>query len=124
MGHGKVDVEHPDELWVSLDDFPDALAREGLLPESRLDLVEHLLVTRLGLVKDCIISVCRVLSQPRQKGLTVLEGLVRRTQSVAEVLGKDPSDVGVGGFLNSMRSVLALVGGELMVSFGRIKRDS
>lgn len=52
MSHGKVDVKHPDELWVSLNDFPNTLPGEGLFPESSLDLVEDLLVTGLALVKD------------------------------------------------------------------------
>lgn len=52
MSHGEVDVEHPDELWVSLDDFTDALSGESLFPESGLDLVEDLLMAWLGLVED------------------------------------------------------------------------
>jgi len=52
VGHGKVDVEHSDELGVSLNDFPDTLSSESLLPESGLDLVQDLLMTGLGLVKD------------------------------------------------------------------------
>jgi len=53
VGHGKVDVEHSDELGVSLNDFPDTLSSESLLPESGLDLVQDLFVTRLGLIEDC-----------------------------------------------------------------------
>lgn len=53
MGHGEVDVKHSHELRVSLDDFPDTLSSESLLPKSSLDLVQDLLVTGLGLVEDC-----------------------------------------------------------------------
>jgi hypothetical protein len=48
--------------------------------------------------------------------LTVLESQVGGTQSVTEVLSKDPSDIGVGGFLNGMGSVFTLDDGELCVS--------
>jgi len=51
MSHGKVDVEHSHQLGVSLNDFPNAFTSEGLFPESSLDLVQDLLVTRLRLVK-------------------------------------------------------------------------
>ena len=53
MSHGKVDVEHSHELGVSLDDLPDTLSSESLLPESSLDLVQDLLMTGLSLVEDC-----------------------------------------------------------------------
>ena len=56
MCHGKVDVKHPDKLWVSLDDFPDTLSSESLFSESSLDLVEHLLVSRLALVENYAVS--------------------------------------------------------------------
>lgn len=52
MGHRKVDVKHSDKLGVGLNDFPNAFTSEGLLPESSLDLVQDLLVTGLGLVKN------------------------------------------------------------------------
>lgn len=52
VSHGKVDVKHPDELWVSLNDFLNTLPSEGLLPESGLDLVEDLFVTGLAFVED------------------------------------------------------------------------
>jgi len=52
VSHGKVDVEHSHELGMGLDDFPDTLSSESLLPESSLDLVQDLLVTGLGLVED------------------------------------------------------------------------
>ena len=52
VSHGEVDVEHSHELGMSLDDFPDTLSSESLLPESSLDLVQDLLVTGLGLVED------------------------------------------------------------------------
>ena len=51
MGHGEVDVEHSHELRVSLDDFPDTLSSESLLPESSLDLVQDLLMAGLGLIE-------------------------------------------------------------------------
>jgi hypothetical protein len=57
MCHGKVDVEHPDEFWVGLNDLSNAFPRESLFPESSLDLVEDLLVAGLGLVEDCGISI-------------------------------------------------------------------
>jgi hypothetical protein len=53
VSHGKVDVEHSHELGVSLDDFPDTLSSESLLPESSLDLVQDLLMAGLGLVENC-----------------------------------------------------------------------
>jgi hypothetical protein len=53
----------------------------------------------------------RTTCQPKvprmHEGHTILESQVGGTQSITEVLGKDPSDVGVGGFLNSMGSVFA-----------------
>lgn len=51
MSHGKVDVEHSHQLGVGLNDFPNAFTSESLFPESGLDLVQDLLVPRLGLVK-------------------------------------------------------------------------
>ena len=60
---------------MAVDDFGDALAREGLLPEPALDIVEHARMCRVGLVED------------------VLEGEVRLPQPITEVLGKDPSTV-------------------------------
>ena len=52
VGHGKVDVEHSHELGVSLNDLTNAFSSESLLPEPSLDLVQDLLMTGLGLVKD------------------------------------------------------------------------
>ena len=60
---------------MAMDDLGDALAREGLLPEPALDVVEHARMCRVGLVED------------------VLEREVRLPQPVTEVLGKDPSTV-------------------------------
>jgi hypothetical protein len=59
VSHGKVDVEHSHKLGMSLDDLPNAFTSESLFPETSLDLVQDLLVTRLGLVKHCI-SVARL----------------------------------------------------------------
>ena len=56
MSHGKVDVKHPDKLWVSLDDLPNTLSSESLFPESSLDLVEHLFVSRFALVENYVVS--------------------------------------------------------------------
>jgi hypothetical protein len=53
VSHGKVDVEHSNELGVSLEDIPDTLSSKGLFPESGLDLVQNLLVAGLGLIKHC-----------------------------------------------------------------------
>lgn len=47
---------------------------------------------------------------------TILESQVGGTQTVTEVLSKDPTDIGICGFLDSMRSVFALNDGELRVS--------
>ena len=47
---------------------------------------------------------------------TILESQVGGTQSVTEVLSKDPSDVGVCGLLYGVGSVFALNDGELYVS--------
>ena len=63
------------QLGVAVDDLRDALAREGLLPESALDVVEHARMCRVGLVED------------------VLESEIGLAQSVTEVLGEDPSAV-------------------------------
>jgi hypothetical protein len=82
--HGEVEIQVPDELGMGLDDILDRVARERLVSESSLDVVEDLRVDRVGLVEDR------------------LEGNVARSESVAEVLGKDPSDVGVGGFLDGV----------------------
>jgi hypothetical protein len=38
----------------------------------------------------------------REQSHTILQGKVSGTQTVAEVLGKDPSDICIGSFLNSM----------------------
>lgn len=42
MNHGKVDVEHADQLRVALDGLLNALTSKRLLPEAGLDFVEHL----------------------------------------------------------------------------------
>ena len=60
---------------MSVDDLLDALARERLLPESALNVIEHTRVCRVGLVED------------------VLEREVRGAEAVAEVLGEDPAAV-------------------------------
>ena len=60
---------------MAVDDFGDTLAREGLLPEAALDVVEHARVGRVRLVED------------------VLEREVRGAEAVAEVLGEDPAAV-------------------------------
>ena len=60
---------------MTVDDFGDALARKGLLPEPALDVVEYARMRRVGLVED------------------VLEREVRLPQPVTEVLGKDPSTI-------------------------------
>jgi hypothetical protein len=76
VSHGKVDVEHPDELWMSLNDFPDALSSKGLLPKSGLDLVENLLVPRLGLVKYWVLSEWVIQEAVRRKRPTIFESEV------------------------------------------------
>lgn len=81
VGHGKVDVEETDELGVRLDDLLDALARVGLLTETSLDLGNDIEVIRVVVVED------------------VDKRSVCGTETVAEVLSKDPSDIGVGGLL-------------------------
>ena len=63
------------QLGVAVDDLRDALAREGLLPEAALDVVEHARVRRVRLVED------------------VLEREVRLPQPVTEVLREDPPAV-------------------------------
>jgi hypothetical protein len=50
------------------------------------------------------------------RSLTILESQVGGTQSVTEVLGKDPSDVSVCGLLHGVGSVFALNDSELRVS--------
>ena len=60
---------------MAMDDLGDALAREGLLPEPALDVVEHARMCRIGLVED------------------VLEREVRLPQPITEVLRKDPSTI-------------------------------
>lgn len=52
VSHGKVDVEHSDEVGMRLKDIPDVLSSEGLFPEPGLDLVQDLLVSRLGFVEN------------------------------------------------------------------------
>ena len=63
------------QLGVAVDDLRDALAREGLLPEAALDVVEHARVRRVRLVED------------------VLEREVRLPEPVTEVLREDPPAV-------------------------------
>ena len=60
---------------MAVDDLRDALAREGLLPEAALDVVEHARVRRVRLVED------------------VLEREVRLPEPVTEVLRKYPPAV-------------------------------
>ena len=60
---------------MSMDNLRNTLSREGLFPETSLDVVEHLRVRRVGLVKQ------------------VSERQVRRAETVTEVLGKDPATV-------------------------------
>ena len=60
---------------MAVDDLRDALAREGLLPEAALDVVEHARVRRVRLVED------------------VLEREVRLPEPVTEVLREDPPAV-------------------------------
>jgi len=47
---------------------------------------------------------------------TILESQVGGTQSVTEVLSKDPSDISVCGLLDGVGSVFALNNSELHVS--------
>ncbi|KAI3480571.1 hypothetical protein L1887_57291 [Cichorium endivia] len=81
---GKVDVEQTDEGRVVLDDLLDRLTREGLFTETELDLVEDGGLLRVVLVEH------------------VAKRLVRLAEAVAEVLGKEPADVGVGGLLHGV----------------------
>jgi hypothetical protein len=113
VSHGKVDVEHSDELGVSLDDFPDTLSSESFLPESSLDLVQDLFMTGLGLVENCH---QRQIAKSGMRSRTILESQVGGTQSVTEVLSKDPSDISVCGLLYGVGSVFALNDSELHVS--------
>lgn len=52
VSHGKVDVQHPDQAGVVLNNFSDALTSKGLFPEPSLDLVEDFGVVGVGLVKS------------------------------------------------------------------------
>jgi hypothetical protein len=88
VGHRKVDVEHSDEVRVGLDDLSDRVSSKRLLPEPGLDLVEDLGVVGIVVVKD------------------LLEREVGGTKTVAEVLSKDPSDVGISGLLDGLEVVL------------------
>lgn len=94
MGHGKVDVEHPDELRVRLDHLSNGLSGESLLSESPLDVVEHLRVVWVAVIEY------------------LLERQVCLTQTVAEMLGKDPSTVCVGGLLDGVRAIAVPTDGE------------
>ena len=58
-----------------MDNLSDTLSGECLLPETPLDVVQHLSVRGIGLVKD------------------VLEGQISRTETVTEMLSKDPTAV-------------------------------
>lgn len=81
---GKMDIEESDEGGVVLNDFLNRLTGESLFTEAELDLVEDGSLLRVVLVEE------------------VSKRLVRLTETVTEVLGKEPTDVGVGGFLNGM----------------------
>jgi hypothetical protein len=52
VGHGKVDVTHPDELGVVLQGFLDELPGEGLVTKPGLDALQSLGVGRVVLVQD------------------------------------------------------------------------
>lgn len=75
MHHREIDVEHAHELRVGVDHLGDALARERLLAEAALDVVQHLGVLRVLLVEQAA------------------EREVRRPEPVAEVLREDPAAV-------------------------------
>ena len=60
---------------MSVDNLCDALACEGLLPKSPLDIVQNLSMSRVVLVQH------------------VLQLKVRRPESIAEMLGEDPTTV-------------------------------
>lgn len=75
MLHGKVDIEHVNELGMRQDGLRNTLSSKRLLPESLLDLVENFGVSWVGLIQY------------------TFERLVRWTETVTEVLCEDPSSV-------------------------------
>jgi hypothetical protein len=75
MLHGKVDIEHVNELGMCQYGLRDTLSGKSLLPESLLDLVKNFGVSWVGFIQY------------------TFERLVRWTETVTEVLCKNPSSV-------------------------------
>jgi hypothetical protein len=82
MGRSKIGIEDLDQLGISLDDVQNVFTGEGILTKTLLQFGKHLLVYRVGTIQDG----CQT--------------QVFLTQSVEEVLGKDPSNITIGHFLN------------------------
>jgi hypothetical protein len=98
MLHGKVDIEHVNELRMRQDGLRDTLSSKRLLPESLLDLVENFGVSWVGLIEY------------------TFERLVRWTETVTEVLCKDPSGIYKKGMRRECvygRELLTCIGGFL-----------
>ena len=94
---------------MAVDDLRDALARERLLPEPALDVVEDARVRRVRLVED------------------VLERQVRLPQPVTEVLREDPPAI-YNSVVHSQRMSFVMkgrspwrgVGGAVLTGVGRL----
>lgn len=82
---------------MSLDDLSNGFSGERLLSEPRLDLVQDFSVIWVRVVQS------------------ILQRKVGSSKAVAEVLSKDPSDIGVGSLLDRMKVVLIDSGEERVV---------
>ena len=91
MSHGKVDIAHLDQLRVQLDNIENVLASKGIRTKTLLDPLQDFDVGRVGLVED------------------VVQRAVFATETVQEVLGKDPTNVTVDGFLDRENASLEVL---------------
>lgn len=75
MLHPPILTKGADQFRMVVDDLGDTFPGEGLLPESSLDVIQHLGMGRVVLIQH------------------ILELKICRAETVAEVLGEDPSRV-------------------------------
>ncbi len=80
----KMHIQSPDKLWVSIDYVLNTFSRKGLLPETNFDVIQYFRVTGIRFVENC------------------LQRRVSRPKSIAKVLSKDLSTVGIGRLLDGM----------------------
>ena len=81
MGHGKVDVTHPDELGVVLQGLLDELPGKGLVTEPGLDALQSFGVGRVVLVQDWRAAMARQYRLQHERPASRTHGSSKRYNS-------------------------------------------